>query len=114
MNKSDLVAVLEAAYDVEGKDDVAWTGRLAQTIQPMVPNSLGVNGFLYDTNEYPMRIWAMSGESPMDPEMVAMALKTSTPEYIENSWKKIPCGTAAEVPGYDDLPGVKMFLHPKG
>lgn len=116
MRADGWVPMLEAAYAIEERRaDDEWLAELVKAMVPFVPNALGANAYMYDLRSRPMKLWSMvAHESPLPSEVLSVALATATDEYIENSWKRIPAGTAAEVPGFDEQPALDAFFRPRG
>ncbi|MEO8874921.1 MAG: helix-turn-helix transcriptional regulator [Polyangiaceae bacterium] len=115
MRGGDLVSVLEAAYAIEEHpDDEGWMQSLVQSIPPLVREAIGTNGFLYDTRVRPVRTWAIArADSPLESEVLASAVETSTEDYLERL-KRTPVAMAADVPGFDSQPAVELLFRPRG
>jgi DNA-binding CsgD family transcriptional regulator len=112
--EKDLVSVLEATY-AQGSDDSKWLSTVAEAIAPHVSQGHGCNAFFYDTREMPLRVWSMcSSPGAMDPQTLMRALASATPEYVEQSWKRLACAAASEVPGWDEQPARKAFFDSAG
>ncbi len=112
--KTDLVSVLEATYQT-ADSDARWLANVVRAVRPTLEDGLGVCAYLYDLHSYPLRAHdCVDLDSPMSAEVVAAAVGTATPDYIEQSWKRLTCGAASEVPGYDDQPGLHVYFRPRG
>jgi DNA-binding CsgD family transcriptional regulator len=106
--------VIEAAYAID-LPEAEWLQRIMGALRPALQNALGAIAYVYDLSSRPIALRSVEAlDSPIDPAGVVNAMRTATDEYIDKSWKVLACGTASEVPGYQDQPAVKMYFHPVG
>ncbi len=112
--KRDLISVLEATY-AQPPDDAKWLEDVMFSIEPHVNRGLGCNAYFYDAREMPLRVWGMC-QTPgsMDPGRLMQALASATAGYVDQSWKRLQCATASDVPGWDDEPARKAFFAAEG
>ena len=105
MKEGDIVDIVEAAYATEG-DDGAWLDSLAHAALPHVGRGMGVVAIAYETRTRPIHVSAVrgAGDLPMPAAMLARAAERASPEYVEQSWKRLSCGTASEVRGWNAEP----------
>jgi hypothetical protein len=110
----DIVRIIEAAYAIDAPQ-VDWLRGIVEAARPLVDAGLGACAYAYDLTVRPARANTyVNLDSPIDAQALAGSLGTATDDYIERSWKRVTAGTASEVPGYHEQPGVKLYFHPQG
>ncbi len=112
--KVDLISILEATY-AEATSDQEWLDAIVRAARPALDGGLGASGYLYDLRTPPLRAHGyVDIDTPISSEVMSASLATATDDYIEKSWKVLLCGTASEVPGFDEQPALDLFFRPRG
>jgi DNA-binding CsgD family transcriptional regulator len=105
-----LVDALESIYALDGPDD-AWLERVLTSVQPTLDEGLGVAAYCYDARGPTFRAFGTitRGGMPLEPSDFEGMLAMVTPEYVEQSWARLPCGTASMIPGWEHEPGAAVL-----
>lgn len=108
-----MVEMLEAVY-AQDLDDAAWLGGILRAARPALEQGHGISGYLYDASCVPVSLWGYTqlGDGLSATEL-AEAMATADEAYVSNSWRSKPCGTASEVPGFEEQPALR-YLHTHG
>lgn len=110
----DLVSIVEAAYAIDAPEPV-WLHQIVAAIAPRITQGLGAMGYVYDLRAGRVDVTTVADlDSVVPPNVLVAAVGSTTPDYIEESWKRLRCATASEVPGYDEQPAVKNYFEPLG
>ena len=108
------MALIEAAYAVDTTDE-EWLNMLASAADPLIDAGLGTTAYLFDASAMPVRVLAVANRGgPLDENMVRAAVATASEDYVEQSWRKLHCATASEVPGYENQVALETFFVPRG
>lgn len=115
MKRRDLVPTLEAIYAVEQhEDDTAWLGSIIDVLPDLVAGSLGTNGLMYDLRTRPPKTWGLVNKgSPLESEILAAAVETSTGDYTREM-AKAPVVAASEGPDFNRQPWLTQLFRPRG
>jgi DNA-binding CsgD family transcriptional regulator len=114
MKSGDLIAILEAVY-AQPTEDGAWLAGVLGAAAPHLNAGLGCAAYFYDARSLPFKIWGVqTTPDSQPPEILMQAMAGASPEYIEQSWKRLDAGTASEVPGWADEPSKAQFFDASG
>ncbi len=114
MNSRDLIAAIEACYDVE-RSFVSWLEGVHSAFAPIVDHGLGTCAYRYDLLGPSLTAYEMVEKGcVVDVAGMTRALSTVSADYVAQSWKTLQSGTSSEVPGFDDQYLVKAFFRPAG
>ncbi len=115
MRKGDLVGVIESVYAETETDDV-WLARLLDAAAPITDRGLGAAAVIYDTNAHPLRVSGVrvTPNAVLPAHALVQMLEGATPEYIDNSWKRLHCALASEVRGWEAEPARRKYLESVG
>lgn len=107
--KPDLVAVIEAAYQVE-RSESAWLDGVLSAATPLLDLGMGCSAFFYDARDVErLRIHRFVTQGERPDEMIVRAIERSAPERVQWVFRTQACRLASEGPDWRNQPAAKLF-----
>lgn len=115
--RSDVVGVVEAAYEVDRADE-AWLEGLRAAVEPMFPASRGTGAYLYDLSRLPIRISATAGDAGLGPlferKKLERLLSATDEAYVASMWRSRAFGTASQGKGFGQVAAARELARKFG
>jgi len=115
--RSDVIGVVEAAYEVE-RGDQAWLEGIRTAVEPQFPKNRGMGAYLYDVSELPIRISATNGNPGMgamfERKKLERLLSTADEPYVASTWRSRAFGTASQGKGFGEIAAAREIARKLG